>query len=258
MIVREEEKAIVLIGQPDHARICGVMARAWGREPFARVEPLEPVALAAAEHDNGWADWEAAPRLNPETGRPYTYSDIPIEPHLEIYRRGIARMVERDPYAGLLVSLHGTLLYSRFRSGQPGAGEFLDEQIATQYRLIDTLCADPALAKGCVPERLKTNRDLVFAWDTLSLIFCLDHAFVDRIEVPTDYAGARAEGTLRRAGRRWILDPYPFTKSPLVFRVPARRLVGMRFEDEPAFRRAFAEARPTVLEPEVAAPSAGG
>nr|NIN11994.1 DUF3891 family protein [Gemmatimonadales bacterium]NIN49152.1 DUF3891 family protein [Gemmatimonadales bacterium]NIP06616.1 DUF3891 family protein [Gemmatimonadales bacterium]NIS66348.1 DUF3891 family protein [Gemmatimonadales bacterium] len=84
----------------------------------------------AAEHDNGWKEWEDTPRLNPQTLRPHSYSDIPVDQHLEIYRRGIERTARRDRYAGLMVSLHGSLLYSRYRSGQPGAAQFLAEQEA--------------------------------------------------------------------------------------------------------------------------------
>src|SRR3972149_138763 len=120
MIIRADDRGLMLIRQTEHARLCGEMARSWGNEHFEPVEPLERVAWAAAEHDNGWAEWEEAPRLNPETRRPCTYTDIPIDQHQEIYRRGIGRAIAHDRYAGLLVSLHGSLLFSRFPSGPPG------------------------------------------------------------------------------------------------------------------------------------------
>src|SRR3972149_5401342 len=120
MIIRADDRGLMLIRQTEHARLCGEMARSWGNEHFEPVEPLERVAWAAAEHDNGWAEWEEAPRLNPETRWPCTYTDIPIDQHQEIYRRGIGRAIAHDRYAGLLVSLHGSLLSCRLRAGAPG------------------------------------------------------------------------------------------------------------------------------------------
>src|SRR3990172_8223829 len=171
----------MLIRQTEHARLCGEMARSWGNEHFEPVEPLERVAWAAAEHDNGWAEWEEAPRLNPETRRPCTYTDIPIDQHQEIYRRGIGRAIAPDRYAGLLVSLHGSLLYSRFRSGQPGGQDFLEGQRSGQRRVGGEKeggvgggwgrggRAERVLGSCGGEPRLSTNRDLVFGWDTLSL-----------------------------------------------------------------------------------------
>ncbi len=130
MIIRESARGLVLIRQTEHARLCGVMAQAWGNERFEPPRPLDAMRNAAAEHDNGWKEWEDTPRLNPQTLRPHSYSDIPVDQHLEIYRRGIERTARRDRYAGLMVSLHGSLLYSRYRSGQPGAAQFLAEQEA--------------------------------------------------------------------------------------------------------------------------------
>ncbi len=215
MIIRADEGGLTLIRQTEHARLCGDMARAWGSDGFEPVQPLEAVIWAAAEHDNGWAEWEDTPQLNPRTGRPYTYIDIPIDQHQEIYRRGIARAIARDPYAGLLVSLHGSLLYSRFRSGQPGAAEFLEEQGGVQRRLVDEMRADPALRPFCEEDALSTNRDLVAAWDTLSLSLCHGAAWVDHLQLPCDYRGSQARVAVTRRGEGWVLDPYPFRTTPL-------------------------------------------
>lgn len=67
MIIRADEGGLTLIRQTEHARLCGDMARAWGIDGFEPVQPLEAVTWAAAEHDNGWAEWEDTPQLNPRT-----------------------------------------------------------------------------------------------------------------------------------------------------------------------------------------------
>jgi uncharacterized protein DUF3891 len=72
MIRRDDGADWLLIAQTDHAAPCGVFAERWGSAagPFVPVEPRAPVILAAREHDNGWAEWEAAPTVDPATGRP--------------------------------------------------------------------------------------------------------------------------------------------------------------------------------------------
>lgn len=239
MIIRADDRGLMLIRQTEHARLCGEMARSWGNEHFEPVEPLERVAWAAAEHDNGWAEWEEAPRLNPETRRPCTYTDIPIDQHQEIYRRGIGRAIAHDRYAGLLVSLHGSLLYSRFRSGQPGAQDFLEEQRSVQRRLVDAMRADPALRSFCEEPRLSTNRDLVFGWDTLSLFLCHGAAWLDYLELPADYHGRRVRVAVERRKEGWILDPYPFRTTPLVLSAAALRTERTHFAGESEFREAL-------------------
>jgi hypothetical protein len=229
VIIRADDRGLTLIGQTEHARLCGEMARSWGNEHFEPVEPLERVAWAAAEHDNGWAEGEEAPRLNPKTRRPSTYTDIPIDQHQEITRRGIGRAIAHDRYAGLLVSLHGSLLYGRFRSGQPGAQDFLEEQRGVQRRLMDEMRTDPALRSFCEEPRLGTNRDLVFGWDTLSLFLCHDAAWMDHLELPADYHGRRVRVAVAPRRQGWILDPYPFRTTPLVLSAAAFRMARPHF-----------------------------
>src|SRR6266851_1534948 len=91
----------------------GYFARELGNEEFARPEPLESFRLAACEHDNGWSECERAPRIDPVTFLPYSFMSLPTEEHIELYQRGIERVVKADRYAGLLVSLHCSGLYDR-------------------------------------------------------------------------------------------------------------------------------------------------
>src|SRR5262245_43551128 len=95
------------------------MADAWGNESFGRPEPFGPIALAARAHDEGWRDWEREPEVGPD-GVPVNFSAIDRPTHVALYREGIAAAAERDPRAGLLVSLHGQGLYEGRRGLDPG------------------------------------------------------------------------------------------------------------------------------------------
>ena len=61
MIVRQHSDPMVVIRQTDHAFLSGFFAREWGNEVFERPEPFASFCLAAAEHDNGWQEWEMLP-----------------------------------------------------------------------------------------------------------------------------------------------------------------------------------------------------
>src|SRR3982074_19822 len=100
MIVQDQGDELVLIRQTDHAVLSGFFAREWGNELFQRPEPFESLCLAASEHDNGWREWELQPQIDPKTRLPYSFMSIPTDTHIELYQRGIERVVKADRYAG--------------------------------------------------------------------------------------------------------------------------------------------------------------
>src|SRR5258708_2054641 len=106
MIIQEQGDHLILIRQTDHAVLSGYFARELGNEIFARPEPPESFQLAAEEHDNGWNEWELQPRIDPFTFMPYSFMSLPTQEHIDLYQRGIERVVKVDRYAGLLVSMH--------------------------------------------------------------------------------------------------------------------------------------------------------
>ena len=70
MILSAAEHGLRVILQTDHAALSGALAAHWGNAVFRRPEPTQAMLLAAAEHDNGWREWEDRPRVNPTTRRP--------------------------------------------------------------------------------------------------------------------------------------------------------------------------------------------
>lgn len=246
MIIRAGPDGLTLIRQTEHARICGDMARAWGSDDFAAPAPPPAVALAAAEHDNGWTEWEDTPLLNPRTHQPYRYGDIPIDEHLPIYRRGIARAIAMDPYAGLLVSLHGSRLYSDFRAGQPGADAMLAEQRDQQERLRAELKDDPDYAPYVGDRELGINSDLIFGWDILSLFLCHGSAWTDAIEFPAGRTGERQVVAVTGSDETWALAPFPFRET-LDLRVSALEIAPAELPDPGALRQALDAGREVSL-----------
>ena len=67
MIVQRQDSELLLVRQTDHAALSGMLAEHWGDGDFACPEPRAAVLLAAARHDDGWREWELAPKVNPTT-----------------------------------------------------------------------------------------------------------------------------------------------------------------------------------------------
>src|SRR5207248_10903549 len=100
--------------QPAHAWVAGQLGRGWGDEHFREVAPWEEVCLAADQHDRAHALWERAPTLNPQTGRPYSFLDMPTNMRLALVSSASALLLAQSRYAALLVSLHFTSLYEMY------------------------------------------------------------------------------------------------------------------------------------------------
>lgn len=247
MIVQEQGDELILVRQTDHAVLSGFLAREWGNDLFKRPEPFESVRLAAAEHDNGWREWELKPRIDPRTRLPYSFMSLPTEEHIGLYQRGIERVAKIDRYAGILVSLHASQLYDRARATIPGysakyikstetelVNGFLQGLKLQQLRLKVDLRNDPA-TKDLTDEKLITaNIQRLAALDRLSLYFCLGADHDTTIEgVPMDENGRDADWELRAAGvNEFTLDPYPFRREPLEFALLARRIPRRRYMDD--------------------------
>jgi Protein of unknown function (DUF3891) len=204
MIVRDRGDDWQVVLQTDHADLAGDFARAWA-EPGPRHDSL---GLAAERHDDGWAVWEQAPMVEPETGRPLNFLDVGVPAHLAFYRACIAAVSEQDRYAGLLVSMHGAGIYQQRYGRDPGLGlaqaeahrelvdGFVDEQ-ETGYteRIAET---------GVDEEQRWADYELLQLYDRLSLYFCMRE--VERGE-EAELQGYRLQPL---APWRIRMQPFPF------------------------------------------------
>lgn len=257
MIIQEQGDQLILIRQTDHAMLSGFFARALGNKLFNRPEPFESFCLAAAEHDNGWYEWEMLPTIDPKTFTPYNFMSIPTEEHIALYQRGIERVVRADRYAGLLVSMHCSGLYDRTRATMPGfsakyikstesqvVADFIQRLRLQQLRLKVDLRADPATKPYADDHSLTANLQRLEALDRLSLYFCLaplDGSTIDA--VPVNGNGSEADWDLQPAGNNFVtLKPYPFGKDPLEISILARRVPKRPYGEANEFQKILAQA----------------
>ena len=151
------ESFLVLVLQTDHSRIAGLLAAHWGNDQFASLDPYASMVLAAQEHDSGWWDWEIKPTLN-EQGYPSDYigsiKHLGQGVWLDLYRRAIERLAQRDLYAAYFVSMHGEALLTRGMgllpsmpdyTGDPAVQKFIAQQKRIARRMAAGVAKKPSL-----------------------------------------------------------------------------------------------------------------
>ena len=247
MIVRDQGESWQIVLQTDHADLSGAFADAW----VDRGARHASVIIAARRHDDGWAVWERSPLVD-AGGAPIAFLDVHVPAHLSFYRAGIAAITDEDPYAGLLVSMHGAGIYrqrygsdtglslSRAAEVQPLVDAFVEEQESGQ--------AARTQAVGVADELRWADYYRLQWYDRFSLAFCMREW--DR---PDGAPFAVGEYTFSPLGPwRAQVAPYPFAEQPLRFGL-VRRVLPKRRWTQPDFRRDFFDIEPEGVEIELTA-----
>jgi hypothetical protein len=241
MIRREIElpdtgKTWLLVSQVDHAHVSGELTKHWNEE-----FPSE-VVEAISHHDDGWAIWEAEPRLHPETGAPYSFLEMPLADSLMIWDQSIASARKYGLLAGYVVAGHFyNLLSDSANGGEPMAIAWL-----TAKRKVRTAWLDEwvrADATHTIDDAKRAQQMLLLS-DLFSLWLCCDCPIAGEPGniLPQSDMKSRAHSLLGQFGfavpgfgRRhptpenateafaWVVEvePYPFQISPLTLSAPA-------------------------------------
>lgn len=247
MLLRTEAVRVLAIAQQSHAWISGQLARAWGNDLFHSPQPWEEVCLATEQHDIGMAAWDLEPTLNPETGLPHSFLEMPLEVHLGLWSTAPDRLLGQSRYAALLVSMHGARLYRRRDLDELPAEQaeavrsYLAAQTRFQRRIIESLERDPITEPWVKAPLLERNSQLVWTWDFLSLVICLDWAPRAARAAPGVDGPRDIEIVPGPRPRTAVLDPWPFSVSALAVRCDARML-NRHFVSEHELRAELARA----------------
>src|SRR3954463_4207109 len=103
MIVRTYRDRLQLITQPDHAQLARrIMEHCVALADHPR---RNAIMLAIAEHDNGWAEPDAAPTVDLSTGRIADFITAPTAVRQGAWPRAVARLAH-SPWAAALVANH--------------------------------------------------------------------------------------------------------------------------------------------------------
>jgi hypothetical protein len=253
VIVLDGGDAWQVVLQPDHGDLAGQLAEEWGNERFGTSSHHASLALAATRHDDGWSVWERWPQLA-EGGKPMQFLDVQIASHLAFYVAAITDVTEQDPYAGLMVAMHGAGLYRERYATQPGLrnkwADLHRDEIETFVDSVESTYPARIGDVGIDENERWTSYKLLQVYDRLALYFSglFEVQMGDLHEIaptPVDYAGE--ETTIRIAPLSPFapyspthvrLDPFPFHSSPARFTL-VRRLVPKRAWTSSEFRESF-------------------
>jgi hypothetical protein len=244
MILLREAGRILLVAQPAHAHLSGQFARAWD---FAALPSLpessrEAVVLGITLHDLSWIGFEAAPTLNPATGLPHLFREVPARLHAPRWAASVDQAGAFGAWPALLVSLQGVRIYETFFPRARAAPEDVaaaDAFLAGEHARRPTLMAAAGAGEASVAEADR----LLGACDWLSLLFCGDPMRSPRVpEAPLGGGAGEIEVRLDQA-RNGTITPWPFAADHVAFACEARVLpADARFTDEGAMRAALAAA----------------
>jgi len=223
MIVLGERERLRLVTQPDHAAFGADLLSLFRLSELIAHPRRDDLLRAVRLHDNGWRELDAAPRVDPESGRPFTFLDLPAPLRLEIWDRGTARYAQTDPYVALLTTEHALTLY-RANGGQTGWHELLSRLEKQRQELLPRCGLDPLELAG-------DYRFLDLA-DRLSLAVC--NGWGQPVE---------RHGLAGRLGEEGLaLSPFPLAGAT-TFRIPCRGIPARRYAGDADLAGALAAAR---------------
>jgi hypothetical protein len=230
MIVRSTREHLQLITQPDHAYLarsimehCVLLARQARRDAILH---------AIGEHDNGWAETDAAPTVDPANGDVVDFVNAPLGERHVVWPRGVARLAN-DPWAAALVAQHAIIVYDRFRS-EAHWTSFFAEMEARRDTLLRT--------SGLPLDELVSDYHFVRLGDLISLTFCTGWSDEQRYR----------QWAVRRSGARVVVTPDAFGGAVIPIEIEAREIRRKAFRSDAELREVLANATVTMLHGEVA------
>ena len=233
MIVRDEGDTLLLITQPDHARLAEQILGAVRSEPALDSPDRPVILLATREHDNGWAEVDAEPAVDPDTGRPQDFLKGSVLLKQELWQRAIRRAARLDVRAGALTAQHALTVHS-YRHSRPEWGPFFESISAMR----DDLLQQAGLSSAASRQAFDAHYRCVRLADAFSLQFC--NGWVG----PDPILGYEAS----MHGEDLLITPDPFGGATVPLRVLGRRIPARRYEDDGDLRAALAATTPLVVE----------
>jgi hypothetical protein len=259
MLRTESESGWWLITHPDHARLAGEFAAAWGNAQFRLPEPRARVLNAISAHDNGWAARDLHPSITRQ-GKPSAFSvelvgkysafeEIDLADYLAVRDRAVRMVAQNDPYAALLVSMHTHNLLTAHadRSAIAPEGLALLDAFVTDQKTFQAELQKAIAADKCLDETHKSEHTilehfrLLQACDNLSLLTCVAYPSPAHLlhPLPLNSGETSQVAVLPLGPRRFQLKPWPFAEPQLSLAFPARHVSGKTFADSPSLEAAF-------------------
>jgi hypothetical protein len=242
MIRREDGADWLLIPQIEHAHVAAEIAAAWGRA-------LSPDVVAAVRHhDDGWREWDASPRIDPETGIPRSFLEMPMSVATEIWSRSIELCGQErkpqsevdqtsSPLGGLAVSGHFCWLAEQACESRDDPEElaaierFLEAQARQQTAWREALQRQENASTADVDLQVELGFRTVQFFDRLSLWLC---CAVQSKPYEAEFPGGGIFKFAPLAPETVSVEPDPFLQGagPATVTVVAKRIAARSYADD--------------------------
>ena len=230
MIVRRVDNRLHLITQPDHAHLAArIMEHCV---PLAARPRRDAILHAIAEHDNGWAEEDASPSVDPASGTIVDFVSAPLKVRHAVWPRGVARLAQ-DPWAAALVAQHALTVYDRFRN-QPEWNPFFVQMEEMRDAMLRR--AEMPLGLG----DLIADYAFVRFADLISLTFCTGWTDEQRFN----------NWTVRPFGTGVHVSPDAFGGKLIPMEITAKEIPDQPFRSDAELRSALSGAKMVRLQGE--------
>lgn len=263
-----DDARLILALQIDHSRVAGYLAAHWGNREFSRPEPYSSVVLAAQEHDIGWWEWEMCPSTLNDKGYPMDYHDGSFkylgQLRLDFYKNAVDRVRQRDPYAAMLMAMHGVALmnagYGKYsyppdRTSDPRVKAYVEDQEQLRLELLEQLRKSDQFGAFSSDEQVWTNYEYMEVFDQLAQFLCNRYPLnsdarklgptktLNDVDVPVKHGVKPVKMSIDTIGsNRAILRPYPFDTDPLTVSFTARLVPNRAYRNSEDFLGEFYRA----------------
>jgi hypothetical protein len=255
----------LLIPQTSHAWLAWQLADHWGNRRFVRPAPRAEVLAAILLHDSGWVEFDADPGVD-DGGRPTTFDRMPVNEHLDIWRRSVVRAASYSRYAALLVAEHFATLIERKTADLLGRGDTGGARVAQAFHAEierlqatwrESLTVDARYQPYIEGSAWQANSMLLSACDRASVYLCgsIDSSFRVGAQSPSgEVVNIEFDGS---DGLSWRVHPWPLEGDRLRLHCEGRRVRASGFATGEELREALIRAPIERLTFTLQRPSAG-
>jgi hypothetical protein len=197
---------------------------------------------------------------------------------LDFYKNAVDRVMSRDPYAAMLMAMHGVALmnagYGKYayppdRTSDPRVKAYCDHQDALRLKLQNELRQSEQYKQYCTDEQVWTNYEYMEVFDQLAQFVCNRYPLnskarklgptnsLNDVDVPTKHAQRPVKINIDTVSEhKAILRPYPFDIDPLPLSFTARLVPNRAYTDGEDFLGEFYRAERITVTHTLASASA--
>jgi len=183
---------------------------------------------------------------------------------LDFYKNAVDHVLRRDPYAALLMAMHGVALmnagYGKYayppdRTSDPRVKAYVDHQEQLRLKLLEQLRQSEQFKDFTSDEQVWTNYEYMEVFDQLAQFVCNRYPLnskarklgptntLNDVDVPTKHGHKPVKINIDTVGEnKAVLNPYPFDIDPLPFSFTARLVLKRTYENGEDFLGEFYRA----------------